>query len=64
MQDNANPELTAPGRTPWNKGKLTGARPPLRQETRLGNPDEAADRATNPRSGAIQFGHRQQIARL
>ena len=32
MQDNANPELTAPGRTPWNKGKLTGARPPLRQK--------------------------------
>ena len=32
MQDNANPGLTTPGRKPWNKGKLTGARPPLRQK--------------------------------
>ena len=30
MQDNANPVLPAPKRTPWNKGKLTGAKPPLR----------------------------------
>jgi integrase len=32
MQDNANTELPAPRRTPWNKGKLTGAKPPLRQK--------------------------------
>jgi len=32
MQDNANSELPAPGRIPWNKGKLTGAKPPLRQK--------------------------------
>jgi integrase len=32
MQDNANSELPAPKRIPWNKGKLTGARPPLRQK--------------------------------
>lgn len=25
MQDNVNSELPAPKRTPWNKGKLTGA---------------------------------------
>ena len=30
MQDNANFVLPAPRRTPWNKGKLTGAKPPLR----------------------------------
>jgi integrase len=30
MQDNANSELLAPKRIPWNKGKLTGAKPPLR----------------------------------
>ena len=32
MQDNAN--LTLPGSTsvPWNKGKLIGAKPPLRQK--------------------------------
>lgn len=32
MQDNANCELPAPKKTPWNKGKLTGAKPPLRQK--------------------------------
>jgi integrase len=32
MQDNANSELPGPTRIPWNKGKLTGARPPLRQK--------------------------------
>ena len=32
MQDNANTELPAPRRKPWNKGKLTGAKPPLRQK--------------------------------
>ena len=30
MQDNANSELPAPKHMPWNKGKLTGAKPPLR----------------------------------
>jgi hypothetical protein len=32
MQDNANSELPAPTHMPWNKGKLTGAKPPLRQK--------------------------------
>ena len=32
MQDNANSELLAPKQIPWNKGKLTGAKPPLRQK--------------------------------
>ena len=32
MQDNANFLPPAPGRTPWNKGKLIGAKPPLRQK--------------------------------
>ena len=31
MQDNANSPLPAPRRTPWNKGKLIGAKP-LRQK--------------------------------
>src|SRR5437588_4818204 len=30
MQDNANSVLPASKRLPWNKGKLTGAKPPLR----------------------------------
>ena len=32
MQDSQNFELLAPKRVPWNKGKLTGAKPPLRQK--------------------------------
>jgi hypothetical protein len=32
MQDNANFELPTLKRIPWNKGKLTGAKPPLRQK--------------------------------
>jgi hypothetical protein len=32
MQDYANSELPALKRIPWNKGKLTGAKPPLRQK--------------------------------
>ena len=32
MLDNANSELQTPKRIPWNKGKLTGANPPLRQK--------------------------------
>src|SRR5450830_310252 len=32
MQGNANSELPAPKHMPWNKGKLTGAKPPLRQK--------------------------------
>jgi integrase len=30
MQENENPTPAASRRTPWNKGKLTGAKPPLR----------------------------------
>ena len=30
MQDLANPNPTTAKRSPWNKGKLTGAKPPLR----------------------------------
>jgi integrase len=32
MHFNASYRLPAPDRIPWNKGKLTGARPPLRQK--------------------------------
>src|ERR1019366_42088 len=32
MQDNGNSLLPTPKRIPWNKGKLTGAKPPLRQK--------------------------------
>src|SRR5436190_20999198 len=32
MQDDTNSVPLAPRRTPWNKGKLIGAKPPLRQK--------------------------------
>jgi integrase len=32
MQDNANSELPTLKRIPWNKGKLIGAKPPLRRK--------------------------------
>jgi hypothetical protein len=32
MQDGESSSPTASKRTPWNKGKLTGAKPPLRPE--------------------------------
>ena len=30
MQDNETPAAAATKRVPWNKGKLVGAKPPLR----------------------------------
>jgi integrase len=30
MQDHVNADQTKPQRVPWNKGKLIGAKPPLR----------------------------------
>jgi hypothetical protein len=32
MHENENPITAAPKRVPWNKGKLIGPRPPLRQK--------------------------------
>jgi hypothetical protein len=32
MQNNTNLTLPAPTGVPWNKGKLIGAKPPLRQK--------------------------------
>jgi hypothetical protein len=64
MQDNENPSPAAPKRTPWNKGKLTGAKPPLQPKhvwsirTKL----QMADRKRG--LAAIQSRHRQQTARL
>jgi hypothetical protein len=51
MQDNANSELPAPKWIPWNKGKLTGAKPPGCDVVALKVEDVApngycADRAT------------------
>jgi len=35
MQDHRNTDPTAPRRVPWNKGKLIGAKPLLRQGNRV-----------------------------
>jgi hypothetical protein len=32
MQGNIDSVLPTPNRTPWNKGKLIGSKPPLRQK--------------------------------
>ena len=32
MQDDANLAIPTPKRAPWNKGRLIGAKPPLRQK--------------------------------
>ena len=60
MQDQVNATPTPHKRAPWNKGKVTGAKPPLRPQTRLVDPDQTPDR--RPRSGPrhVQFGDRQQ----
>jgi len=63
MQDQVN-ATTAPKRVPWNKGKLTGAKPPLRPKhvwsirTKLQIEGRARD------FGHVQFGNRQQASRL
>jgi len=58
MQDLEDPISQAPRREPWNKGKLTGAKPPLRPKHGLVDSEQAADRRTNTRSRDVQSGHR------
>jgi hypothetical protein len=63
MQDRVN-GTRAPKRVPWNKGKLTGAKPPAPTQARLVDPDETADRGPRSRSGHVQSGNRQQASWL
>jgi len=63
MTDNDSCLLTARTRTPWNKGKLTGAKPPLRPK-HVGDQNSADDPGVDPRSSYVQRRHRQQVARL
>src|SRR5262245_59277637 len=64
MQDNFNFLLPSPRRIPWNKGKLIGAKPPLRQKdvwtirTKLQIDQRTRDLAL------FQSSHRQQATRL
>jgi hypothetical protein len=52
MLDQQNATPTPHKRLPWNKGKLTGAKPPLRP--RLVNPDETPDRRPRSRPCFVQ----------
>jgi hypothetical protein len=43
MQDQVIADPAPHRPVPWNKGKLTGAKPPSATETRLVDPDETPD---------------------
>src|SRR6266853_4515845 len=66
MQDNEASVAASLRRGPWNKGKLVGAKPPLRPKhvwstrTKL----QVADRRSQARPGDVQSCNRQQAARL
>ena len=62
MQVHEDSTQFAAKRTPWNKGKLIGAKPPPSAQTRVVDPDQAPDRRANPGLGTVQSGHRQQAA--
>src|ERR1700686_1000724 len=49
-------------RLPWNKGKLTGAKPPLRPKHRLVGLDDVSDRRPRSRPNHVQSGDRQQAS--
>ena len=55
MQDEVIAILTPHKRVPWNKGRLTGEKPPLR-------PKHVWSIRTRPRD--VQFGDRQEASRL
>jgi hypothetical protein len=60
MQDQVNAIPAPHKRVPWNKGKVTGAKP----QTRLVDPDETPDRRPGSRPRHVQLGDRQQAAWL
>lgn len=41
-------------RVPWNKGKLTGQKPPLKAPRNLGNSNEASDGFEHPGTRDVQ----------
>jgi hypothetical protein len=64
MQDSENPAPVESKRTPWNKGKLTGAKPPLRPKHVWSIRTKLQMGRPQARPGAIQSCHRQQVAWL
>jgi hypothetical protein len=54
MQDRENTVVTKPRRVPWNKGKLIGAKPPLRLKHVWSiRTDQAAGRGPDARLGNV-----------
>jgi hypothetical protein len=48
----------------WNKGKLISSKPPLRNQGRLLDPDQASGGGARPGLGRVQSSHPQQAVRL
>ena len=59
MTDNDSCLLTARTRTPWNKGKLTGAKPPLRPKHVWAIRTRLMIQGRTPRSSYVRRRHRQ-----
>src|SRR2546422_2181651 len=64
MEDRANTIAIANTSRPWNKGKLTGAKPPLRPKHVWSIRTKLQVEGANARLGDVQPGHRQQTAWL
>jgi rhodanese-related sulfurtransferase len=54
MKDQLNATPASQRRVPWNRGKLTGAKPPASTKTRLVDPDETPDRRPHSRPRHVQ----------
>ena len=64
MQGNANSELLAPKQIPWNKGKLTGAKPPPRGTHSLGHRFPPEHEARAAPTGRAIMREPQEVERL
>jgi hypothetical protein len=64
MQDEVNATPTPQKRVPWNKGKLTGAKPPLRRKHVWSIRTKLQIERPRSRPRHVQSGDRQQASRL
>jgi hypothetical protein len=64
MQDQVNAIPTPHKRLPWNKGKLTGAKPPLRPKHVWSIRTNLQNRRPGSRPRHVQPGDRQQASWL
>ena len=54
MPDYESLTLESSRGTPWNKGKLIGAKPPIAAKARMGDQNSADGRGEDPRSSHVQ----------